>query len=110
MPRQVMKASLVPRNIAFKPRGLSSKFTKAFCGSYHTFIVHEKNNVYACGLNNFGQLGMGTNADDDEENGGINFDLEEVLGLNKEEGVAMICGGEHHSMLLTENGNQKINI
>ena len=55
------------------------------------------------------ELTFDLKADDDEENGGINFALEEVLGLNKEEGVAMMCGGEHHSMLLTENGNQKIN-
>ena len=30
-----------------------------FCGGYHTFAITEAGNVYATGLNNYGQLGLG---------------------------------------------------
>ena len=30
------------------------------CGAYHTFLLTHTANVYACGLNNMGQLGLGS--------------------------------------------------
>ncbi|TGA09086.1 hypothetical protein E5F44_06660, partial [Clostridioides difficile] len=33
------------------------------CGMYHTFIIKNDNTVWACGLNNYGQLGLGDNFD-----------------------------------------------
>jgi alpha-tubulin suppressor-like RCC1 family protein len=31
-----------------------------FCGNYHSFYQNLKGNIYAWGLNQFGQLGIGT--------------------------------------------------
>jgi regulator of chromosome condensation len=97
MERHSHESSLRPRVINFRPGGrMSSKFTHAFCGSYHTFLVHESNTVYACGLNNYGQLGIGHFQEHE-------FEPEKVDGL--ENGIARIAGGEHHSMILDVNGN-----
>jgi mitogen-activated protein kinase kinase kinase 9 len=36
------------------------KVTGVYCGSYHSFIITNKNDVYAFGLNMKGQLGVGS--------------------------------------------------
>ena len=48
---------------------MSSKFNAAYCGGYHTFLVHESGAVFAFGLNNHGQLGIGSlpNEEDEED-------------------------------------------
>ena len=97
--RHVYDSSLKPRAINFKPYRLSAKFIKAYCGSYHTFLVHESNAVYAFGLNNYGQLGIGESERESE------FEPERVQGLSVEDGIVEISGGEHHSMVLTAKGN-----
>lgn len=38
----------------------SSQVANAYCGGYHTFLtVKDSGDVYATGLNNYGQLGIG---------------------------------------------------
>ena len=37
-----------------------SKIVGVFCGSYHSFVITSKNDVYAFGLNIKGQLGIGS--------------------------------------------------
>ena len=92
--RHVYESSLKPRAINFRYKSISSKFVKAFCGSYHTFLVLDSNHVFAFGLNNYGQLGVG------ESEREVEFEPEEIKGLNPEEGIVEIAGGEHHSMFL----------
>ncbi|KAJ3210970.1 Regulator of chromosome condensation [Clydaea vesicula] len=89
-------ASLTPRVINFKPKGKSSKFIKAYAGSFHTFFVHESEEVYACGLDNYGQLGLAKTSYE------VNHTPEKVEGDFN--GVNFISAGEHHSLLLDNEG------
>jgi regulator of chromosome condensation len=41
---------------------LGSKIDSITCGAYHSFALDDKNNVYAWGLNNFGQTRILTGA------------------------------------------------
>jgi regulator of chromosome condensation len=75
---------------------------KVYCGSYHTFLVHESNKIFAFGLNNYGQLGVGT-CDQ--------YDLPHIVeGLPEGVNITKACGGEHHSMVLTSEGSFFSNI
>ncbi|KAJ3091893.1 Regulator of chromosome condensation [Quaeritorhiza haematococci] len=96
--RHTFESSLVPRAINFRPHHLkNNKFVHAYCGSYHTFLVHETSTIFAFGLNNHGQLGVG----DTEQ-----YDWpEKVEVVNPEAGVSEIAGGEHHSMVLNGKGD-----
>jgi regulator of chromosome condensation len=93
-PRQLVESSLTPRTINFKPYRMTAKFLSAYCGAYHTFLIHETHSVFAFGLNNYGQLGCG---DTDEH---TNPEL--VEGIKDK--IAMVSGGMHHSLVLTEKG------
>jgi regulator of chromosome condensation len=87
-----------------------AKFAKAIgCGSYHSLVVLVRNvstvdsksdqhsgvSVLACGLNNYGQLGLG-----DTINRSI---LHEIVRLENV-GVISVAGGAHHSLVLTAKG------
>jgi len=68
-----------------------------YCGAYHSFLLTHTENVYACGLNNMGQLGIGSLEP--------NFSAEPMLVEALEgKGVVQLSGGEHHSLALTEEG------
>lgn len=64
------------------------------CGSYHSLIVISPF-VYACGLNNYGQLG---NDSKDSKDRLTAIDTLEGLG------VVSVKGGMHHSLVLTSEG------
>lgn len=66
------------------------------CGGYSTFVVTMRGAVYACGLNNYGQLGVG-HADNV-------YEMEEVEGL-RGKGVVAIAAGLHHTLALTRAGH-----
>lgn len=67
------------------------------CGSYHTLIALAANGyLYTTGLNNYGQLGVGST-----EN---HVELQLVDDLTTEN-VAAMEGGTHHSVVLTNNGD-----
>jgi regulator of chromosome condensation len=59
MTRNTLSASLVPRPINFRTSRKSSRFSGVFTGGYCGFVVQEGGDVYAFGLNNYGQLGVG---------------------------------------------------
>ncbi|KAL3900806.1 MAG: hypothetical protein SGCHY_001086 [Lobulomycetales sp.] len=101
--RYASDSCLTPRAINFRPRKSSAKFIKAFCGSYHTFVLHESNALYAFGLNNYGQLGIGQDAAEmlDEQ---CTHHPELVELPDEDEVVIAAAGGEHHSLILTESG------
>lgn len=64
------------------------------CGAYHVLMVIGTT-VYACGLNNYGQLGTG-NTDS------ANY-LTRVSALDEME-VVSVKGGMHHSLVMTAEG------
>jgi alpha-tubulin suppressor-like RCC1 family protein len=37
----------------------AKKAKDIFCGNYHSFYINEKDQVFAWGMNNHGQLGIG---------------------------------------------------
>lgn len=94
--RHVVEASLMPRPVNFRPHRLTARFNRAYCGGYHTFMVHETDAVFAFGLNNHGQLGVG----DCEEH----ETAKQVVGIDGSDGIQYITGGEHHSIALSTNG------
>jgi regulator of chromosome condensation len=97
MSRHIVESSLTPRPVNFKPKKHSSKFSMGFAGGYHTFMVHESGSVYAFGLNNHGQLGVGST---DETDGPE--PVEELDGSQIK--IVALKGGEHHSLALDSTG------
>jgi regulator of chromosome condensation len=67
----------------------------AFAGSYHSFAKTSDGQVWAFGLNNFGQLGFG-----DTKDRVLPASVPALRGA----GVEAIDGGEHHSIALTAEG------
>jgi regulator of chromosome condensation len=92
------EASLIPQGIGSLGRGVHP--VKVACGSYHSFAINEHGQVYAWGLNNYGELGLDL---DSGEDGGtvLRPTLVESLSQYK---IASIAGGEHHSIACTEDG------
>jgi len=66
-----------------------------FAGNHHSFYVNRKGQVFGWGLNNHGQLGIGH-----KENTSIPT---LVKGFEGEQ-VAMMAGGEHHTIAVTTQG------
>lgn len=89
-------SSLVPQGLGL-PRG---KITHIACGSYHSFALDKDGNVWAWGLNNFGELGIESNAGEDDA---VVLRPVKVDGLQDFD-VVDIDGGEHHSLACTSKG------
>lgn len=66
-----------------------------FSGAHHSFYISSKREIFAWGLNNHGQLGIGH-----KENTAIPTKIKKFDGIN----IVSIAGGEHHSIALTANG------
>lgn len=97
--RRGLKYILIPTLVRFR-RGL--KFKDIFCGSYCTFaIAKENNDVYAWGLNNYGQLGTG-----DNENAYIPVKVDSLTEINDDPKTSIkIASGQHHSLIVTSQGS-----
>lgn len=67
------------------------------CGAYHSFARTTHGNVYAFGLNNMGQLGLGSL----EPNSTGEPTLVTALEGKR---IQTLIGGEHHSLALSEEG------
>jgi len=93
MERHKVGSSLIPRAINVS-RG--KKFVKVYAGGYHTFAVTSNNEVFTFGLNNYGQLGLG-----DE----ISREHPEQVELPEGFVIKDIGVGEHHTIILGENGD-----
>jgi regulator of chromosome condensation len=89
-------AGLVPREFGL-PKG---KIASVSCGSYHSFAVSEKGDVYAWGLNSFGETGVNEGAGDDNA---VIFKPTVVSEL-KSYSIKEIQGGGHHSLACTTEG------
>jgi alpha-tubulin suppressor-like RCC1 family protein len=69
---------------------------KVVAGLYHTMILTEDGEVFACGENKEGQLGLGDNVDRNT--------FEKVPPLPEDKVVKQVVVGSFHTMILTEDG------
>jgi alpha-tubulin suppressor-like RCC1 family protein len=65
-----------------------------YCGYFHSILLNEKNGVYVCGYNYFGQLGLGDNQTRNKYEK-IDFDF----GIIKN----IFCGNAHNIILNEKN-------
>jgi len=79
-----------------KPKKGEEVVSRIFCVGYSTFVSLVSGRVVACGLNSYGQLGLG-HVDNVSE-------PEEVEGLSLLSGIASITGGNQHVLALTNAG------
>jgi regulator of chromosome condensation len=70
---------------------------QVFAGAYHSFVLTGYGNVYSFGLNNMGQLGIGSLEPD-------HTGVPQLVTALEGKGVTELVGGEHHSMALTADG------
>ncbi|KAL6870367.1 RCC1/BLIP-II [Trichoderma novae-zelandiae] len=90
-------SSLIPQGVGL-PRG---KIAKIACGSYHSFAIDKDGAVWGWGLNNFGEIGVESNAGEDDA-----VILKPVkITFLADHTVTSIEGGIHHSLACTEKGD-----
>ena len=70
-------------------------------GSYHSFAINKNGNVYAWGLNSYGETGLTRGLGEDEGSVLAPGILHSLKGKGK---VTCIRGGAHHSVAVTEKG------
>ncbi|CAF0899632.1 unnamed protein product [Brachionus calyciflorus] len=66
------------------------------CGYYHFLMLTEDGKVYVCGLNDYGQLGLGNKSPTSTP-----IYLKSIQGIP----IEQIACGAHHSLILTVSGN-----
>lgn len=76
---------------------------KIGCGSYHSLCVTDDNEVYCWGLDNYGQLGI--NQGDTIISRSVPTISKDLTEICKKNTIKKICGGQHHTLILTNNGN-----
>ncbi|KAF9892391.1 hypothetical protein FE257_002168 [Aspergillus nanangensis] len=81
--------------------GLPKNIAHIGCGAFHSFAVDQSGKVYAWGLNSFGETGIRENAGDDD----AAIVHPTVVNTLSGRGVSQICGGAHHSLAVTKNGD-----
>jgi len=97
MGRRVIERSrsngLIPRPLALV------KIKLIGTGAYHSFAVNMAGEVFAWGLNQFGQCGVGEGGTD-----GASITTPSLVEGLKGHEIIWIGGGEHHSLALTKEG------
>ena len=82
--------------------GVPAAMVLVGCGSYHSFAVNKNGDVYAWGLNSFGETGipqdLGEGGESDVHGATI---VEALRGHGK---VTCIEGGAHHTIAVTDSG------
>ena len=97
--RKGIKLLLTPTMVRFrKMRGnAETKFCDIFCGSFNTFAVTtDRKTIYAFGLNNFGQLGVGDNVNHFAPQ---TFKFIPQQNLLSETSQLKISGDQHHTLM-----------
>lgn len=82
--------------------GLQKDFVDIGTGAEHSFALHKNGDVYAWGLNNFGQTGIAEKAGEDFVN---ILRPSPVPSLRGHGAVIRIDGGNHHSVAVTDQGS-----
>ncbi|RBR04237.1 hypothetical protein FVER53590_01711 [Fusarium verticillioides] len=90
-------SSLIPQGVGL-PRG---KIAKIACGSYHSFAIDKSGQVYGWGLNNFGEIGVESNAGEDDA---VILRPAKLTYLD-DYNITEIDGGEHHSLACSDKGD-----
>ncbi|KAI8873104.1 RCC1/BLIP-II [Ramicandelaber brevisporus] len=77
------------------------EIVKIGAGAYHSFAIDKSGNVYAWGLNNYGQCGVSA------ADGGIEDTIRAPTLISRlcGQNIKHITGGEHHSLALLEDGS-----
>lgn len=89
---------------ALEPELLALRNIKAIgTGSYHSFALSHSNELYVWGLNNYQQCGLWT--EDDQSAPDIVKSPTVIATLRDKGIVKSVVGGEHHSLVLMENGD-----
>ncbi|KAL9087089.1 MAG: hypothetical protein Q9159_003784 [Coniocarpon cinnabarinum] len=88
---------LIPRQLGVPKKSI----VKVACGSFHGFAIDRNDNVWAWGLNNFGECGLEQDAGQSEATVGKPTKVPELCG----KGVTCIKGGEHHSVAVNGAGD-----
>lgn len=91
---------LIPREFGL-PKGVKTGIVKVGCGDNFSFAIDKLGNVYAWGLNNFGQLGMKDFAGEEDA-----YVLKpKIVEALKDLNVKDFSGGSHHSYWITKGGD-----
>ncbi|KAG8530048.1 uncharacterized protein KY384_005530 [Bacidia gigantensis] len=79
------------------------KFRAIFNGADHAFAIDSQNKVWSWGLNSFGATGISNDAGKDRA---TVYTPTLVKSLNQDptDPVIFLCGGQHHSIAVTESG------
>lgn len=94
-----IKNALVPTKV-----GVPNKMVNVGCGSYHSFAVHENGDVYAWGLNSFGETGVVSEDMESEEGGESDVHQATIVTSLRPFGkIVCIEGGAHHTIAVTES-------
>ncbi|KAK4509845.1 uncharacterized protein ATC70_007149 [Mucor velutinosus] len=100
--RRIMERHLIN---GLRPEALNLKNIKLIgTGSYHSFAVSHDNTLYVWGLNNFQQCGLAVE-DDNEPAANVITKPTVVEGLEGKGNIIAVQGGEHHSLVLMEDGS-----
>lgn len=84
---------------ALKIEKLSAKNAiDIFCGNHHSFYLNDKHQLFAWGLNNWGQLGIAN-----KFNTSIPTKVTDLVPYQGDY-VVEVAGGEHHSIARTKDG------
>lgn len=88
---------------AFTPHLVEIKsVTAIFSGNRHSFAIDARGNVWAWGLNSYGQAG--SNPEGAGSPGGVYLDRPRKIFPLCGKGVKLIAGGANHSAAITEDG------
>lgn len=85
------------------PEKLAIKHIKAIgCGSYHSFALAVTGELYVWGLNNYQQCGLWT--EDNPRTPDVVTKPTVISSLLDKGNIKSVVAGEHHSLVLMENG------
>ena len=97
MLERFIKNALIPTKV-----GVPNKMVTVGCGSYHSFAVHQNGDVYAWGLNSFGETGVPA---DIAEGGESDVHQPTIVEALRDFGkIHCIEGGAHHTIAVTDQG------
>ena len=89
--------ALLPTRITPRAHRAHGGIASVFCGAYHSFLLARDGTVFAVGLNNFGQLGLG---DCRDRLAPVPVPPEAWQGHR----IVALAAGEHHSLALAATG------
>ncbi|KAJ5069821.1 hypothetical protein M0811_11483 [Anaeramoeba ignava] len=87
-----------------KPILMMKNVSKIFSGviSYHLFLLNSNQELFCCGWNNHGQLGLGESRKEDKIN-----KVTQIQNIPKGKIIDIQCGNSHSIMLIEFQGKRK---